>query len=497
MTNKLARVRCCLMILAALCVVTELTNSPIHKTSAHNSEPLPVSDVPFDLVENNFSDGSPKRDLNGLMLNPQWSGQTSKGIFPDPRDTHKCPSPDFSDDTCVHLEKNKPVVDIANLCTIFNCGLGSLFSGHSPGTRIAGHVNWRPATYMGKACFNDFSYDGDFTLNLSPLDEAGLTELNPPNQNGLSRPRALHTEFDTLETVRNFITPEWKDLAGKFGDDCQHKPKLCDINNKRAIEVGLVGLDTVHSAYSELHPVYALAIETESPGPPQSGDTTTSKWVIFARNRGDEGDCASHDHPLLCDKPTSVDEIILFLPGPKEQIVSDAFLLDGTAFASNYEGSPIPCPVIGRTHSGNDDGVFVRIPMPRNEYGPPAYGPLVEGVVRIEWHTSGQAASSDWKKFDPIPCNSSLTVTEKPPNDRTLLKGRKFLSKRGLGAVGPAKPLTPLTCGFLGNVNHQRIPEMPITAHTACDRGAVNKDQYIKELQKARIDQMLKNTAKK
>jgi hypothetical protein len=329
-----------------------------------------------------------------------------------------------------------------------------------------------PATYTGKACRNDLSYDFDYTLNLMTMNQAGLTKLNPPNTDDKQKePRAFHTEFDSRETLVNFITTEWKELAGEQGDDCSNKPELCRVNDKRAIEIGLVGLDTTHSAYSEIHPVYALAIELD-PNP------SHNKWIIFARNRGDEGDCSTRDHPLLCSSQRPIEELSLFLPVPGRKLVSDAFLLEGTVFASNLKNPQNTCPIIGRGHYGNDDGVFIRIPLPDDFYEPPEDGPLVEGVISIEWHLSGNAVSSDWDAFNNLPScqEAGLTVSEEEPGkvNKELLMRHRYLLK-DLGPVGKPVALVRLSCGFLASVNHVQIPQMSLSVHSGCDRGAVNK----------------------
>ena len=57
------------------------------------------------------------------------------------------------------------------------------------------------------------------------------------------------------------------------------------VSNKGAVVAGLIGLDSEHGAYSELHPTYAMAIHTDS-------SVTDDQWAFFARNWGDEGFCS-------------------------------------------------------------------------------------------------------------------------------------------------------------------------------------------------------------
>lgn len=411
-----------------------------------------VTGAPFDLVKNNFSDGSKQSDVNGFLLNPQWSAQQyATPQFPDPSDTHKCSRPDFSDCT----DKDKAIIDKADLCTIFNCGIGTISAGNSLWSRVPGHVNWKAATYTGKVCFNDYSFDFDYTLNLITKSHAGLTLLNSPNEkNEGIEPLAMHTEFDARETVNNFVTDYWKNLVAKVGDrtalDCAADPTAypCEeINNKRAIEVGLVGLDTGHSGYSELHPVYALAVETE-----KAGDGSTSTWALFARNRGDEGDCSHLDHPLSCSGSNSKDRVSrlrLFIPVPLGKRASGARLLEGTKFAGNF-GSGSNCPTFTFGHYGNDDGLLVELLLPPGKYPLPEDGPLVEGVLHIAWDITGDAAVSDWGDFLSLPaCGTVPSIKEEGAEAITegIKEGANKAARR-LPPVDNPTPLTPMSCGL-------------------------------------------------
>jgi hypothetical protein len=61
------------------------------------------------------------------------------------------------------------------------------------------------------------------------------------------------------------------------------------IDGQQAIVTGLIGIDGVHGGYSEIHPVYAMAIMTSDTGSDQT-------WAFFIRNMGDEGECSSDIH---------------------------------------------------------------------------------------------------------------------------------------------------------------------------------------------------------
>jgi hypothetical protein len=66
------------------------------------------------------------------------------------------------------------------------------------------------------------------------------------------------------------------------------------IFDSPAIVIGMFGLDSEHGAYSELHPVYGLAIRTNS----DAGHVGTDDWVFLVRNWGNEGYCADGDLPV-------------------------------------------------------------------------------------------------------------------------------------------------------------------------------------------------------
>jgi hypothetical protein len=96
-------------------------------------------------------------------------------------------------------------------------------------------------------------------------------------------------EFNQEETLDNFGTKFWQDF-----DAASDKVKVNMIDNSgMTIITGLVGVDGVHGGYSELHPVYAMAVETATPGTDKTEDDT---WVFFIRNQGNEGSCAGNVH---------------------------------------------------------------------------------------------------------------------------------------------------------------------------------------------------------
>jgi hypothetical protein len=70
------------------------------------------------------------------------------------------------------------------------------------------------------------------------------------------------------------------------------------VNGHLAVVTGLVGIDTVHGASAELHPVYAIAIRTMPEYAAPTSGLPADQWAFFARNFGDEGYCSENGHPL-------------------------------------------------------------------------------------------------------------------------------------------------------------------------------------------------------
>ena len=216
--------------------------------------------APMDLV----SSGS--YDPNWLWLNPRWGlQQTYPGSFADPQACFNL-SGWFSNPACT---VQRPGIDEPDGLTWLICYAGST-------TPIEGHVNWYPATYTGPVYWSEQSWpDMDYNINLVPPSRNGLTRYNTTT---------IHTEFDARETIDNFVTPWWKVFRG-----ASDATKSVMINGREAVVGGLVGTDCEHDCYSEIHPVWALAIHVKS-------DPLDDVWAIFVRNFGNEGYCSKYQH---------------------------------------------------------------------------------------------------------------------------------------------------------------------------------------------------------
>src|SRR5205823_1803399 len=129
--------------------------------------------------------------------------------------------------------------------------------------------------------------------------------------------------------------------------------------------------DSEHGGYSEVHPIYAIAIEVN----PDPKDDT---WIVFVRNRGNEGFCSKHDHPLQ-----GLSRFLLLIPPPPNSQVTDA-QATGT-FSSTIRGN---CPT-WMFDRRNKNGEIMAFDLPSVPVGGPYLGPIVEGEIHISWTGQG------------------------------------------------------------------------------------------------------------
>ncbi|HZI48236.1 MAG TPA: hypothetical protein VFD75_10610 [Pyrinomonadaceae bacterium] len=402
-------------LLAFLCVAA------LAVTERSTAQPGPAALFPnpktaFALVPQQFAADMPKVDANCLLLNPQWQWQIEaaaaqlKGIdrFPDSIESRKgCTAEDFHD--CVGNSDAPWLDETPVLCPM-------CFLGNKRPNRIHGHVNWFPATYTGTICFHDLSFpDMDYTFSLQPDGEAGLTRWNNPsipdprkpvpdpnyfkcgpNQNEQCEPRVIHVEFDSRETIERFVSDGWtafRDNASPCGfqqfQSCHAEQARKDIELKQAVVVGLVGLDSEHSIYSELHPAYAMAVQmsnTRRNDDWLSNDT----WLVFARDRGNEGACsAGQQHKIFgLQKPKSLQ---ILIPAPKDRIVTGVSFTDKTKFFTNNASSVTATYYdhlfADPAYTKNNRGVLLSFDLRdcESEDGEEPCSPLIEGELHLQW----------------------------------------------------------------------------------------------------------------
>ncbi|HEV2863816.1 MAG TPA: hypothetical protein VGX48_22665 [Pyrinomonadaceae bacterium] len=381
---------CCLLCLAGDGSGQLLRRDPCAEAPART----PADD--FRLAPQQFNPAAPQYDVNNLMLNPQWGFQIKNPVapgaapkrenFPDSVSTAVCGNACFRD--CAGGQPT--TMDRPEGC--FMCNLARRREG-----RAVGHVNWFAATYTGRVCFHNCSYpDMDFTFSLIPKGGAGLTRWNHPSkpdgENDLV-PVAMHIEMDSRETVNRFKSPFWSDFNSKAApcaaqdvgvpgkNSCDIAAAKRMIERRRAVVVGLMGLDSAHSVYSELHPIYAMAIEVNA-------DPNDNTWIVFARNTGNEGACAVEDHPLQCPPggDATLRKLSLLIPPPEGSAGFPAVARTAkTQFYRNTRTCPELSYFVNPDSKYTDENQGVLVSFDLGDCEGEGCLPLVEGEIHLRW----------------------------------------------------------------------------------------------------------------
>lgn len=285
--------------------------------------------LPFDPV-------STQMDPNGFMEAPMWFGNYEKNEGADAEVWRQCDDFPYKD-----WSRQRVTYGVRSSCTqqasfdvpkvLTHCLLASAFGV------LHGHVNWVPATYVGKLRFQDISSDSDLDLQLRTIGDLDSLERFPGNESfgSMKVPPiltkdsqidkeykdALWLEFASYETVKYFRSPagdnSWQLFtAGRKKEEYQAVQK--QYQDHTAIVTGLLNLDCVHECHTELHPVFAMALRAKSEveyvhAKKEQGAKSIADddpWLIFVRNAGNEGDCSQDEHYL------NRTEYTFFLPAP-------------------------------------------------------------------------------------------------------------------------------------------------------------------------------------
>jgi hypothetical protein len=337
-------------------------------------------------------------DPNALLYQPQWSWQQQQAHLGQIPSTSMCHEfskrgsvlgipepvmvPNFPD--CTDQSDNNSV-DLPDGLNAAICYLGK-YGPLNTGSFV-GHVNWFPVTLEGTAGPIDHNIDDDYSYTFHN-DVAG----DPLSVNGRS---GLHVEFDSDETMDHFQSQEWTKfhLAVDARDDAksalagclqnaQGNSQLCTTQSAQldaantvaknyfaghTIITGLFGMDGEHDLKAELHPLYAMATRRDVPALNPSDDV----WLMFVRNRGDEGFCSSQ----LWD--SGFEDYTFHLPW-----------LDGMTHVdvnwdkNDFEGSEGTAPptVSVLPPPAQHPGVFVTFHL-----GPAASAPYIDGTLHLIW----------------------------------------------------------------------------------------------------------------
>jgi hypothetical protein len=231
---------------------------------------------------------------------------------------------------------------------------------------LAGHLNWAIATDVGLVYWSEDSNDGDFNFELTRPDNAAQTTLN------LGAEYGLHLEFKESETIKNFASPFWVNFyKGMEGPSySQRNAAIASVYGRPAVVTGLIGVDGVHGGYTESHPVFSLAIQTNEQATQGSVDAS---WAFFLRNSGGEGCCSSLKHYWYGlregNTPRNSNWYFIQLPSPPGA-TSVSVQAGGTQIWANESG------LIGPVISQDSQWTYLGFRLPDPESGPELDGEI-------------------------------------------------------------------------------------------------------------------------
>lgn len=300
---------------------------------------------PFDVV-------STELDENGFLFAPQWVNTSPTGDMTRLNVSDECHNFPYKQWWNVYRGIRSPCTqqasyDVPKILT--ECLLAPGFG------QFHGHVNWVPATFVGKLQFQDVSADKDVDLQLQTIGDRivrfpgnkDFGKIDPiltkDSQISAEYKNSLWLEFATYETTVNFQLPWHKIVA--------HNKAFGEYNDRTAIVTGLLDLDCVHDCHTELHPVFAMAVRENLESSPNIAKR--DPWAIFVRDAGNEGDCSQDEHYLDRNGYT------FFLPArpgasqgtPTVSNFNDAFRSNEPGLTWSLERSPEP----------GSNGVLLRI----------------------------------------------------------------------------------------------------------------------------------------
>jgi len=383
-------------------------------------------------------------DPNGLIYNPTWSWQRrpqNQGQIPSTSLCHEFSEratifgiplpeivPSFADctDQTDPSSVDKPDGLHAAICWV---GKGGPFASGS----FVGHINWFPVTLEGKAYKADHgsfpSGDDDYTFAYRSF---GGDPLSVNARTG------LHIELDSRETINHFQHEEWVNFRKAVEDG------NLDLNIKlftgHTILTGLFGMDGEHSLKAELHPLFALATRRDD----FENDPRDDVWLMFARNRGDEGFCSSR----LWD--AGFEDYTVRLPWLEGMTAVDVDWSKTSFEGTDGTSGPV---VAVLAPPAQDAGVYVTFHL-----GPSATSPFVAGALHLVWTGTPVAPRPPTlapPPADPEEDEEAEHILRKAV-ERLTPAQRQEIARAEAAVAGPRRVMRRLAAGTL-----QRITAAP------------------------------------
>ena len=394
-------------------------------------------------------------DENGVPLNPFWSPQQTDRTHLPPTSKACSGSSDPFSSGC---SDQRAARDPAR-------GLNAIICSLDPGT-FHGHADWSPALLTGYLTWSNWASDYDINFVFIPDDQfGGLTACNetvegdpsPCDSIQSGHERYIELEYAADEFLNPVATAWWSNLRTAANTWAQAEGPVPDVgaalnnahpgNAVRASVFGLFGLDCEHGCKSEVHPVYALAIQTDD-------NPRNERWAVIARNWGTEGFCSQENHVI--DSPHNNFRIRLPHPGadhPPQAVAED--------FAANYDNIPQPHVDLQR-----NVGAIVTLALP-----PADSAGLVEFVVRLDWGESAPALRAQRRAPSAAVTKPTQTGAEgileqatrnATPAAARLNRAALQLESRPKPGGSKQLPVTAITVGTYDPSNY--IPDVTETA---------------------------------
>ena len=325
-----------------------------------------------------------RRDWNGFLLNPAWTGADGRTFRPRSDCDFRAATGELGQRT-INVRNAKCLSSIERQMVTLNEALGELGLGfecqsNSQIGELRGHVNWFPVTASGRLSWVHYGHgffdDGDLTLNLfTPYPNA--TTVENEHQHNTT---AYHVEFNRRETI-DWASPTsqslWSAIRHQLGDDRALRALL---NNRFAIITGTFNLDGVHLLHAELHPAFMMAVLVDTVRIDEHH--VRERWAIMSRNLGNQGDCSDGSLALLTSPQTA----------DSQRVILDLGWWTGASatatMAIEYRNENAPKP---RFTTNGDQCTCILFNEPRPTTIDDRY--LLFGTVELTW-THEKAGSS-------------------------------------------------------------------------------------------------------
>jgi len=306
----------------------------------------------------------------------------------------------------------------------------------------------------------------------------GEDEVDPIDGDGHRLPfsegiPSIGVEFDTDETVVHFTTGWWDgfhravDEMEKAEDDfkdcfdllgscsqAEGRARLATltqkhwavynlVSNKDVIVTGLLGLDCAHGCFTEIHPVFAMAIRVND-------DPADETWEIFVRRAGDEGFCSANEYVLgPLTKPYSM---TLRLPsrGTAVQVVQEEWGSTSSSVSIRYPASD---PAKGKLVT----------------FDIPSYEDMVHGELHLRWTGTASAVH-----HPPPPAIPTSSVSKMPLPPRVGAAAAPTPAPRVSQKEGTVAELVDAMTPDQRRVFYSALPPKSPAKHAARPRSALS-----------------------